>query len=266
VLLGSGLTAVDVALRLLERGQRAPIHMISRRGLLPHAHAASGPWSAFLTPPFPASASRLLRRVRQETRRAAAAGTDWRAVVDALRPVTVALWQGLPHAERARLLRHLRPWWDVHRHRLAPAVAERIAQAMAAGRLTLRAARILEARPASGGLLLTLRPRGSRATEPLAAGTLVNCSGQETRMERVGEPLLRRLLDDGLAAPDVLGLGLDVTGEGQLLDAAGQPVPGLFAVGPLTRAASWEITAVPDIRVQCRALAERLAEGLDRAA
>lgn len=266
VLIGSGLTAVDVALSLIDRGQRAPIHMISRRGLLPHAHAAGGAWPAFLAPPYPGTASLLLRRVRDEVRRAEAAGAGWRAVIDSLRPLTTALWQSLRRDERARLLRHLRPWWDVHRHRLAPAVAERIAQARASGLLSLRAARFLEARPSAGGLLLTLRARGGKAAEEMEVGTLINCGGQETRLERVGEPLLRGLLEDGLAAADALGLGLDVTGDGQLLDARGQPVPGLHAVGPLTRAASWEITAVPDIRVQCRHLAERLAVGLADAA
>jgi uncharacterized NAD(P)/FAD-binding protein YdhS len=70
--------------------------------------------------------------------------------------------------------------------------------------------------------------------------------------------LLRHLLAQGLARPDALGIGLDVTGECAIVDRAGQASPVLFAVGPLTRAAFWEIMAVPDIRVQCADLAHAL--------
>jgi uncharacterized NAD(P)/FAD-binding protein YdhS len=37
----------------------------------------------------------------------------------------------------------------------------------------------------------------------------------------------------------------------------------LFAAGPLTRAAFWEIVAIPDIRNQCAELAARLAATCD---
>ena len=44
VVLGTGLTMVDVCLALAEQGFDGPIHAISRRGLLPLGHAPSKPW------------------------------------------------------------------------------------------------------------------------------------------------------------------------------------------------------------------------------
>ena len=62
----------------------------------------------------------------------------------------------------------------------------------------------------------------------------------------------------GLIQPDPLGLGLAVDEAGRPLDVAGRPVPGLYAIGPLTRGAAWEITAVPDLRGAALDLARRV--------
>jgi len=121
LLLGTGLTAVDCALSLLSAGFAGRIVALSRRGLLPHAHEGGA-----ATAPLPerpvGSASALVRQTR-----ARAAAIGWRAAVDELRPFTQDIWRAADDGDRARLLRHLRPYWDVHRHRVAPQVAERLA-------------------------------------------------------------------------------------------------------------------------------------------
>jgi uncharacterized NAD(P)/FAD-binding protein YdhS len=247
VLLGTGLTMVDVALSLVSRGHRGPLVALSRRGLLPRAHAPAAPPKRWLPADAPHTARGLLRRLRDEI----GARGDWRAVFDGLRPDLQALWQGLPQAERARLLRHARPWWDVHRHRMAPAIARRVEDLLAEGRLRVLAGRALGWH--DGRLRVCLR--GGHALLAIPADRVVDCTGPETDCERTRDPLLRSLLDQGLARPDPLRLGLDVTPEGALIG----PASGrLFAVGPLTRAALWEITAVPEIRRQAAALALRL--------
>jgi uncharacterized NAD(P)/FAD-binding protein YdhS len=58
-----------------------------------------------------------------------------------------------------------------------------------------------------------------------------------------------------------LGLGVDVDVDHRVIAVSGQAQPTLFAVGPMTRGALWEINAVPDIRVQ----AVEVAEGVIRA-
>jgi hypothetical protein len=71
-----------------------------------------------------------------------------------------------------------------------------------------------------------------------------------------------------LARPDACQLGLEVDEQSRVVGADGAPADRLFAVGPLTRGQVWEMTAVPDIRIQAaqvagvvlRSLAESEAE------
>lgn len=260
LLLGTGLTAVDVALTLFERGHAAPVYALSRRGLLPQAHAAQ-------TPPWPdlrldaadrRTLATLCRALRREVGRASAEGVDWRGVVDALRPSVQLLWQELAPADRQRFLRHLRPWWQVHRHRAPPPVAEALAVARAEDRLRVLAGRVAGFEPSADGLRVAWHPRGrgGEAGPPLDVQRVVDCRGPGTDYARLPDPLTRQLLAEGLARPDPCRLGLGTTPSGSLVDASGRPSPALFAVGPVTRGTFWDIVSVPEISAQ----AERVAE------
>lgn len=248
LLLGTGLTMIDVALALDGAGFRGRVVAMSRRGLLPRAHGASTPGTLAERPP-----RELAPLVQAVRRRAAAIG--WRGAVDELRPHTQEIWRRASDTDRARFLRHLRPWWDVHRHRLAPDVAARIGSMRAAGRLEIVAGRPLASQPES----VDWQPRGSGAVERLPVARVVNCTGPAGDAVRSSDPLLRQLLGDGLARPDAFDLGLDVDADSRLVDAEGRPQPRLFALGPVTRGAHWEITAVPDIRAQVWHVARRLS-------
>jgi uncharacterized NAD(P)/FAD-binding protein YdhS len=142
LVLGTGLTMVDVVTMLADAGHRGPILALSRHGLLPRVHAPTRAWS-LLAPPteIAPSVGALMRFVRREIRRARGVGFDWRDVLDALRPHTQELWQRLPQAERRRFLRHVRAYWEVHRHRMAPEIAARMDDLRRSGRLEVRAGR-----------------------------------------------------------------------------------------------------------------------------
>jgi uncharacterized NAD(P)/FAD-binding protein YdhS len=260
LLIGTGLTMVDVVVSLLDQGHRGPIHALSRRGLLPRPHGgAGGAGAAARVGALPPRLLELLGALRAEARRAEAAGGTWHPVVDRLRPFTQDVWQSLSAEDKARFLRHLRPWWDVHRHRMAGPVAERIEAARAAGRLQIHAGRIRRLRGMEGGAELTFCRRGDREPQALRVARVVNCAGPACDFDRIAHPLVRSLLRGGLVRPDPLRLGLDVTGTCALRDRRGAISRRLFAVGPVTKAAFWEMTAVPDIRRQCEAVAEHLA-------
>lgn len=260
LLIGTGLTMIDVMASLDARGHFGPVTALSRRGLLPHAHAPrshapGAPWRRRPGEPL----SQALKRFRRD----AAADGDWRRRFDSLRPVTQALWKSLGDDERGRFLRHLRPWWDIHRHRLAPRMALRL-QAWQAGRLNVVAGRLLELRAqggeAQGGEVLAVwRPRGEAGGRSLAVRWVVNCTGPEGDATRLTDPMTQGLLAQGLARPDPHRLGLDVDDGGRLIDAEGRPQDRLFAIGPIARGALWEIAAVPDIRVEARRLGRLLA-------
>lgn len=262
LVLGTGLTMVDLVLTLAASGHRGPILALSRRGLLPHVHAATAPYPDFLgISPAPATVLGLLRRIRGEIEHAAGDGTGWRSVFDAVRPHVQRLWQTLPPVERARFLRHLRPIWEIHRHRMAPAVAERIAALRQDGQLEIAAGRLRAVDEQADGIaaLVDLRHGHRRRIE---ASWLVNCSGPQSDFARIREPLIRHLLETGTARPDSLRLGLEIGANLALVRRDGTPSRRLFALGPPTRGTFWEITAVPDIRNQCRTFASWLVPTL----
>ena len=252
LLVGTALTAIDAALTLDARGFRGRIVAISRRGLVPRPHLQREPVSEPLTE-FPGDCVTLLRRVR---RRAGEIG--WREAVHELRHVTQRLWGAAPLDQRRRFIRHLRPWWDVHRHRIAPAVAERIETMRGEGRLTVAAGRIQSAAPDGDAAIVTWRPRGAPASARLRAHRIVNCSGPELDIARVADPLLVSLVVAGRIRPDPCRLGVEVDLESRTLDAAGRPSDTLYAIGPMTRGAFWESIAVSDIAIQAEAVARRV--------
>jgi len=253
VLIGSGLTAIDAALLLDASGFGGSILAMSRRGLVPRAHAAT-PAPRGLREKPSGALSRLVRGVRTR-----AAEIGWRAAVDELRPVTQMLWGAADAATRARFLRHLRPYWDVHRHRLAPNVAERIEALCASGRLRFAAGKIVSADPAGDQVVLRWRPRGDTVVVGTRTARIVNCTGPQGDLLRSGEPLLRQLLAAGMIRPDPLRIGLDVDAQSSVIDAQGRADPRMSCIGPMTRGELWEAVAVPDIRQQNWTLARRLA-------
>lgn len=265
LLLGAGLTMVDQVLSLLDSGHRGPIRALSRRGLLPQTHARTPPVRLELGKAPPAAAlvplSRWLRGVARE---AEAAGGDWRDVVDAMRGQAQGLWIAMPEATRRRFLRHARPWWDTHRHRMPPESADRLREAISAGRLRIERGRFLEARAhhddsARGPITALWRRWGGRGVEALVVDRILDCRGLLRDPETLASRLTRALLDSGQARVDALRLGLDVAPDGALRSADGAASALIFAIGPAAKAAFWESTAIPEIRAQARALSDRLA-------
>ena len=254
LLVGSGLTMVDAVITLLDQGHAGPIHVVSRRGLLPRGHTHTAPVSP-IQPPLPADLRELTRIVREHV---SEAGDAWCGVIDGLRPFTQEIWQALSHADRQRFLRHLRPWWDVHRHRMAPSIAARIDAARASGQLRIHTGRIAGSDPVERAIDVRLSLRGGDAAT-LRVARVVNCSGPCTDVSQSSDPLLRALLRDGLVRTDECRLGLDVTTSGALRSRSGVISQSLFALGPLTRGVFWEITAIPDIRRQSETLALHLS-------
>ncbi|MGZ2412951.1 putative NAD(P)/FAD-binding protein YdhS [Sphingomonas sp. F9_3S_D5_B_2] len=251
MLIGSGLTMIDLALSLDAAGHRGRVVALSRRGQVPRAHAGFEPAPV----PFeelPTGLRPLLRWLRER-----AAQVGWRAAVDSLRPHTHSIWQSFDAGEQRRFLRHARAWWDVHRHRIAPEVAQTVASMVAAGRLEILAGNVVSASAAGDSVEVEYRRRGADRSSRERFDYVFNCTGPLGAIERTRDPLLRSLLDGAAIAPDHLGIGLDVDERSR--------VPGanrLWALGPLTKGKFWEIVAVPDIRIQAAAVADDIAKEL----
>ena len=258
LLIGSGLTAVDVAVALDAKGYGGNIHVVSRHGLLPQCHKRTEGWRQFWHEGSPRTTRELFRLIRDEVEIALAEGVDWRTVIDTLRPVTQEIWKSLGHAEKTRFLRHVRAYWDTHRHRVAPEIDNTLNRLKAEGRLHIYAGRITNYAKQPNSVEVTLRLRGSEQQKRLSVDRVINCTGSETDCRRVHDRLLKSLFVEGLARPDDLFLGLNVNAEGFVLDFNGIPSRSLCAIGPPTKGGLWEAVAVPELRRQASELAEHL--------
>jgi uncharacterized NAD(P)/FAD-binding protein YdhS len=253
LLLGSGLTMVDVALSLAAEDR--PMTALSRRGLLPRIHSNAPP----IPPPsgLPASPRRAMRILRDY-----AAATSWRQAVDSIRPATAGIWRSWSLDQRRQFLRGARPWWDAHRHRMAPVIGARVSSLLASGALSVEAGRLAVLEPDGDGLVAEFRRRGEAQILRRRFAAVVNCTGPTGELSSDPTGLLPSLLGQGLIAPDALRLGYALDERLRLLGRDGRPTPGLYAVGPLTRAATWESVAIPDLRAQAQAVAASVATAL----
>lgn len=252
--IGTGLTMVDVALSLAQAGHSGGLLAVSRRGLTPRAHAAHQAAPVSLDEIPNGSLTTLCRWLRHYS-----SAVGWRAAVDSLRPHSQALWHSLDVEDHKRFLRHARPWWDVHRHRVAPQVAEALARMMRDGRLEVMAGRIESLSNEAGGAIhAEIVPRGASANVRRRFGLVVNCTGPLGDIQSSEDPLLRHLLAAGKIQPDDLRLGLAVDGTGKVNSS-----DRMWALGPLTKGVWWEIVAVPDIRQQVTVVADDIAEELE---
>ncbi len=252
LLVGTGLTMVDLVLSLDAAAHRGRIIALSRRGLIPRSHADFDPAPVERDELPDGSLRGLWRWLRKR-----GAEVGWRAAVDSLRPHSQALWKGLDGEQQRQFLRHARPWWDVHRHRIAPEVARKVHDMIAEGRLEIVAGRVISARESEDALEVEYRRRGASRSQPLSVAYAFNCTGPLHAIGRTKDPLLRSLFDAGQIRGDHLGIGLEV-------DERSRAGEQLWALGPLTKGRYWEIIAVPDIREQAATVADDIARELGR--
>jgi uncharacterized NAD(P)/FAD-binding protein YdhS len=255
-LIGSGLTMADVLLAARRDGFHGTALVISRRGQLPRPHAPKGVVPKEIGLPRSKRVSMLAAAIRISCEMAEEGGTPWQAIINGLRPSLQDIWQILPAAEQARFLRHLRPFWDSHRHRLPMEVHAQLMAEFAEDRaLHLRGCVKQVVRDASG-FKLTLLRRASREPTIVQADLAFDCTGFRPDLD---QPLIASLIERHLARADSHRLGLAVERDGQVIDANGATSSGLFAVGPLCQGTLWEITAVPEIVAQADRAARTLA-------
>jgi uncharacterized NAD(P)/FAD-binding protein YdhS len=259
LVVGSGLTGVDVALHAMAR--KADVTLISRHGQLPRRHRKCGPPAplanvAALGPEY--GLDELRAAVSADLEAARAGGMDWRQVIDALRPHTAQLWQALSWHDQRRFLREESRDWDVLRHRMPPSVAYAVDAAVESGQLVIMAGEVVEARPSGDQLVITLSTAEGPVTRVDDAIVLATGAVLDRRNLSSSQPWAT-LLADGQATIHPSGLGVRTDSEGRLIDAHGGPTPNVVCVGAIRQGELWESTAIPEIRSQAVAAAELLA-------
>jgi uncharacterized NAD(P)/FAD-binding protein YdhS len=269
-LLGAGHTAVDTLFRLTSTNDRRKVFMISRRGLLPHGHRFA-PKPPGTNPPYPEylagtpdNLRAYTRAIRREAERNLDAGEDWRDVLNALRPHTAAIWQRLPQGERRKFLARIVPFWDVHRHRLAPAAFLRLAQMLSSHQVECIAGSVQSFKRAGMLIRIRVRPRRTGGARDLQVVAVVNCTGPNYDITRLRAPLLRQLQRDGLIRQDPLRLGLDVDADYRVIGRERESAPDVYYIGPMLKARYWEATAIPELRGHAFKLASILGAQIAR--
>jgi uncharacterized NAD(P)/FAD-binding protein YdhS len=265
LLIGSGLTSVDLIMTLKSKGFRGVINVVSRQGLFPRARRhirQDENWPSFWDETSPRTVRGLLRSIRDQVQAASEKGIDWRCVFDSLRPVTQNIWRSLPPQEQRRFLRHARAYWDVHRHRVAPEIGDVLADMQAEGQVRLYTGTVTGYSEGQRHAKILYWDRKSRTGKILYAARVINCTGSESDCRRIDESFIVSLLVQGFTRPDHLFLGLDVDEHGALLDSEGAASHPLYAIGPTRKGCLWETMTVPEIRVQAARLAQILTETL----
>jgi len=254
-LIGTGLTGVDVVLRLRELGHRGKIIALSRHGVFPNRHDDYTPLSSSAIPSdTPATCVAYLRALRAAIR----GGAEWRAAFDSLRETTNDLWVRLPLEEKKRFRRHLQRRWDVLRHRMAPPIADLIASELRSGTLEIREGHLEAVDASPSGAFITVRVHDE--SESFYADRVINCTGPSMNYRRVPSSLLQNLFRRGLVTSGALGTGLHCSRDGAVIDASGHASEIIFNLGPGRLGDLLESIAVPEIRQQAVELASTLAE------
>ena len=266
LVIGTGLTMADAVIAGSEAANNeVTFHAISRHGMIPpsqtafrHAAGCDGD-DATLLRAASFSARRLLHTVRELTDDVQRRGGDWREAITRVRNLAPSLWQRLPTRERQRFLRHARPYWDVHRHRLPQQTLAKLEQLQRKEKLHVHAGRILNLELAGEQIRVSWRARGSDDIQTMLVDRVINCTGADYNPARSRDPLMRSLLEQGLAAADALGLGLRTGAHGAVINSRNRLASNLYYIGPMLRADHWECTAAQELRVHAERLAHHLA-------
>lgn len=264
LVVGTGHTAVDAVFRLTSRNDERKVILLSRRGLLPKGHRTMPKAPATTAFPgylqgLPATTVAHLRAVRRQIRLRQQEGQNWRDVINALRPHTAELWARLPYGERRRFLSRVAPWWDIHRHRLAPTAYRRLHGLLESGRAEVIAGQVVSMEAHGQAVRVKLRLRAGGALRELEVAAVANCTGPDYDITRLTTSrLIVQQREEGYLRPDPLRIGIDVDEHYQVIGRDGRPVSGLHYVGPMLRARYWEAIAVPELRRHTQNLAHHL--------
>ncbi len=274
LILGTGLTAADVIAALVAQGHRGRIDAVSRRGMRPTSHSLFPPTIPRLQglmqeiPEFvarhgkPDTVARIVRALRADIDRLDPARASWHAPFDDVRDASHVLWPNLSTTEQMRFLRHLKPWYDVHRFRIPPQIEEIVERMVDSRQLAFHRARVRSVRRTPQGFAVEFEDHDAANTRDAIYSTLINCTGFDSRLAAATDPLVRGLAADGVLRASACGFGVDVDADSRAIGDRGAYVSNLYVIGPLTGGSLGEASSVPVITRQILQMIPRLIESL----
>jgi uncharacterized NAD(P)/FAD-binding protein YdhS len=272
LLVGAGLTASDVFAALRRQGHRAPVFALSRHGLRPvsqNPHPRTGSfWDAMMDPVpafirrhgYPHSISSVVGALRADIARLNGRESSWHTPFDEVRDASLVFWHDLPIGEKRRFLRHVKPWYDVHRFRNPPQTEQIVEEGRRHGQLSFFSGRLRDARRDGAALVVEMADRADGRIRSFRVGNAINCTGPQPRPSASPDPLIRNLVADGLLVDSGCGIGAEVDSACRAIGSDGHANPNLVVIGPPTSGCFGETTAVPFITRQITLIASTLTE------
>jgi uncharacterized NAD(P)/FAD-binding protein YdhS len=249
LVVGSGLTAVDFVLSRMRAGHANSIDVISRHGLSPLGHVLSVEAFPLKTPFADESVRGVVRELRIQ---AHVAGDRWPHLMDRFRTEVQRVWGSWLEPERRRFLRHVRSYWETHRHRVAPEVYREWDLYVRGGKVKITSGRIVNSVEAGDGILVRMDARHGGKFEK-RYDRVVNCTGAAPDL---------RLLVGHEYLNDPLGLGIPTDLAGRPFRADGELDSDVFVLSPALRTTFWEMTSIPELRDQAKFAVETLLGGM----
>jgi len=251
LLIGSGLTAIDVVLGLHIRNFKGKVTMVSRRGRLPLSHFFSDRkflWNL----PYRLCPLELLKLVRQTIK--SNPEIHWSLIVDALRVYVPEIWTYWDLSEKKLFLKRLRPFWEISRHRIPEESLTLLTHLQCSDQLRVIKGEVLKIQRTGQGFDILYR--NGNITENKSFHKIINCTGPESNYRKIKFPIIDHLIHDYNIVPDPLNLGILCNADGKMMNEKGQPIDGLWCIGPMRKAVLWETTALREIRSQACRLAK----------
>ncbi len=259
LIIGTGLTMVDVVLGLTEKQFKGKIIALSPNGFNILAHKKHHPQRNILDelePPF--DLTKLFKLFYKHVRDARLHGESGETVVDAVRSQTQIIWQQLSLEDKKRFMVHLRHLWGVARHRLPAEIHNKIQDMISGNNLQVLAGRIKAVDVSLNNLIVELSMRGTNHVQTLKVQRIINCTGPMTDISKFQSQLYSNLLAKKIIRPDEMKLGIEATAEGHIIDHEGKQSMNMFTLGSLLKGKLWESTAIPELRKQAELVAELL--------
>jgi uncharacterized NAD(P)/FAD-binding protein YdhS len=258
IILGTGLSAVDVAITLRAIGWQGAIHAVSRHGWFPHAH-----FRGIEYPEFPPEGidlatlglDELTTLVKYHCAVLHERNANPAIIVDKLRPDTQRIWTHFTTEERVAFARNHAARWNVFRHRISPDLHAQLTHLQLTGQLQVRAAGIEKLAQSAGQISVHLDDG-----ETLTGDVVINTTGPSTKLTSTTSVLLQNLLRRGLIAPDATDMGISIAPDHTVLTGDGDRSVWLLAMGPLIKGTYWETVAVPELRGQAKHVAETVLD------
>ena len=259
LIVGNGLTMVDVVLGLRENGFTGKIYSLSPHGFKILPHRKFEPYKKMtdeLQKPF--KLNDLVGLFRKHVAILRAENKSAEAIVDSFRPLTQKVWKELSSGEKRRFLYHLRHMWGVARHRLPMQIHKEIQQLILDDKLEIIAGKIEYAFDKENYAEINIRRRYKNEILQLNVDRVINCTGPESNINKMSDSLIKNLLATGMIQADEFFLGINATEDGQILGKSNLPEKNILTLGTWMKGVLWESTAIPELRNQAKSVANQL--------